>query len=179
MVAGIRAIAYETRYAEYSRLCQFLKYHIWTGSSAYATCPSAMTDGAARMLSRPIGSASLQSKEQEVFQKAYQRLTSRNPTSGWMSGQWMTERVGGSDVRNTKTLVTYPLELENTSTGIYGAPLGPWLINGFIWFSSATDANMAILLAKTPDGCVSAFYAPTRKIVLEKPEAQYSSLVTT
>ena len=51
---GMVAIAYENKYAEYSRLYQFLKYHLWTGSSAYVTCPSAMTDGAARLLSRHV-----------------------------------------------------------------------------------------------------------------------------
>ncbi len=30
--------------------------------------------------------------------EAYSRLTSRQPERFWTSGQWMTERQGGSDV---------------------------------------------------------------------------------
>lgn len=181
---GIVAIAYENEYLEYTRLYQFLKYHLWTGSCAYVTCPSAMTDGAARLLSRHTinESPSLDlTLDKEVFQAAYDHLTSRDLAKAWTSGQWMTERAGGSDVRNTETLAIYsPMsKSEALSTGIDGMPLGPWLINGFKWFSSATDANMAILLAKTPDGGISGFYAPTRRTVPQKIEAEDSSIITT
>jgi hypothetical protein len=44
-----------------------------------------------------------------------------------------------------------------------GIPLGPWSVNGFKWFSSATDSNMTVLLARTPAGGLSAFLAPMRK----------------
>lgn len=99
----------------------------------------------------------------------------------WTSGQWMTEPVDGSDVRNTETLATYsPMsKSEAVVTGIDGAPLGPWLINGFKWFSSATHANTAVLLAKWLDGGFSAFYAPIQRTVPHKTEAEDSSLITT
>lgn len=42
-------------------------------------------------------------------------------------------------------------------------PLGPWSINGFKWFSSATHSDMTILLARTPAGKLSTFVAPLRK----------------
>ena len=178
---GIVAIAYEKRYNEYSRLYQFLKYHIWTGSCANVTCPSAMTDGAASLLSRHTVRDTSCSPDKEVFRAAYDRLISRDPSKAWTSGQWMTERVGGSDVRNTETLATYARGSKSkvAKADADGAPLGPWLINGFKWFSSATDANMAILLAKSPDGGISAFYAPTQRMVSGKLEAEDSSLVTT
>lgn len=32
------------------------------------------------------------------FTNAYDRLTSQSPDKFWTSGQWMTERKGGSDV---------------------------------------------------------------------------------
>ncbi|ETO19212.1 hypothetical protein RFI_18018, partial [Reticulomyxa filosa] len=40
------------------------------------------------------------------LKEAYERVTSRDPTHFWTSGQWMTERGGGSDVSNngTKTI---------------------------------------------------------------------------
>ncbi|KAG9793286.1 hypothetical protein KCU88_g493, partial [Aureobasidium melanogenum] len=52
----------------------------------------------------------------------------------------------------------------------HGLPLGPWLVDGFKWFSSATDADMAILLAQT-DGGLSAFYAPLRRRVGSNPSS--------
>ena len=178
---GIVAIAYEKRYNEYSRLYQFLKYHIWTGSCANVTCPSAMTDGAASLLSRHTVRDTSCSPDKEVFRAAYDRLVSRDPSKAWTSGQWMTERVGGSDIRNTETLATYARGSKSkvAKRDADGAPLGPWLLNGFKWFSSATDANMAIVLAKSPDGGISAFYAPTQRTVSGNLEAEDSSLVTT
>ena len=181
---GIVAIPYEDEYVRYSRVYQFLKYHLWTGYSAYVTCPSAMTDGSARLLQRHIDSQDSSKMVNDVFRQAYIRLTSRDPEIAWTSGQWMTERIGGSDVRNTETSAKLspnsdPPTPEKASMSIDGSPLGPWLINGFKWFSSATDSNMAILLAKTPDRGISAFFAPMRRTLPQKLEADDSSLVTT
>ena len=98
----------------------------------------------------------------------------------------MTERIGGSDVRNTETSATYSPTPEMSVPQAQAAyrfseeqPLGPWLVNGFEWFSSATDANMAILLAKTKIGGISAFFAPMRRTVPHKLEAEDLSLVPT
>ncbi|WEW58983.1 hypothetical protein PRK78_004451 [Emydomyces testavorans] len=57
-------------------------------------------------------------------------------------------------------------KLETDGVDNLGIPLGPWRIDAFKWFSSATDANMTILLAKTnKDGAASAFYAPLHRQV--------------
>lgn len=132
-----------------------------------------MTDGAARLLSRhlapPLVPPSLniapptyssREKEEEaarrVFKHAYGRLISRHPTVRWTSGQWMTERPGGSDVSQTETTATYAPSASGDDTG-------PWVVNGYKFFSSATDADMAILLARTPGSSgLSAFYAPVQ-----------------
>lgn len=42
-----------------------------------------------------------------------------------------------------------PVERRVLDVDADGVPLGPWSIDGFKWFSSATDAGMAILLART------------------------------
>ncbi|OJJ48327.1 hypothetical protein ASPZODRAFT_14469 [Penicilliopsis zonata CBS 506.65] len=167
---GMVAIPYEKDYGPYSRVYQFLKYHLWTGSSAIVTCPSAMTDGAARLLSRQLerntASPSLSETERTVFENAFQRLTSRDPQTAWTSGQWMTERPGGSDVQHTETQakrVAPASGAQEHRCDAEGLPLGPWSIDGFKWFSSATDSQMAVLLAKTPGGHLSAFYAPMRR----------------
>ncbi|KAH9207051.1 hypothetical protein DL95DRAFT_528095 [Leptodontidium sp. 2 PMI_412] len=151
---GIVAAGYETRFGEHTRVVQFMKTHLWTGSNANVACPSAMTDGAARLLSLHLSSKNLDSSTRAVFQNAYDRLTSRSTTHAWTSGQWMTERSGGSDVSGTETIATLLPSLSDT--------LGPWSIDGFKWFSSATDSSMSILLAKTSKG-LSTFLAPMRR----------------
>ncbi|TPX18059.1 uncharacterized protein E0L32_011878 [Thyridium curvatum] len=165
---GIVAYNYDTDHAQYSRLVQMLRLHLWEASCASTTCPGAMQDGATRLLQRHLHKGStLDPTLRRVLQNAYDRLTSRDPTRAWTSGQWMTERPGGSDVSQTETVATHapfpagqPAPLASPEEGI---PLGPWEINGFKWFSSATDSGMTILLARTAKGGLSAFYAPMRR----------------
>jgi len=153
-----------------------------------------MTDGAARLLyeqSRKIPHSRLpgtplsgqpihlpssygnsQPGVEEVFKEAYEKLISRggpDDVERWTSGQWMTERPGGSDVSNTETVAVYS-PLTNEELGELGlregdsGVLGPWVINGYKFFSSATDANMTILLAKTGGAHgLSAFYASLKR----------------
>ncbi|RFU80070.1 very-long-chain acyl- dehydrogenase [Trichoderma arundinaceum] len=129
---------------------------------------SRMQDGAACMLHLHLTTPSLASKlsetERKVFENAYRHLISRDPKSAWTSGQWMTERPGGSDVSLSETTAVHrPNDTGALASKEEGIPLGPWSINGFKWFSSATDANMTILLARTPAGRLSTFYAPMRR----------------
>ncbi|KAI1623569.1 acyl-CoA dehydrogenase [Exophiala viscosa] len=148
------------------RIHQFATLHLWHGTAALATCPMAMTDGAAVLLRRHLDDPDHdQPGRKQTLTESYRRLTSLDSSYAWTSGQWMTERTGGSDVSNTETTARRmtPSEIQSDlSTDAHGLPLGPWLINGFKWFSSATDADMAVLLAQTSKG-LSAFYAPLRR----------------
>lgn len=144
---GLVAIGYERKYEEHSRLYQFVKLYLYTASSAIYTCPLAMTDGAARLIEL-YGDDFLK-------ENAYKGLTSRNPTEFKTSGQWMTERTGGSDVSRSMTLATHE-EKEN------------YILNGHKWFTSAITANMAFTLASTEQpengkrAPLSLFYLPIR-----------------
>lgn len=128
-----------------------------------------MHDGAARLLQRHLASPDLAGTQRRVLQNAFERLCSRNPRRAWTSGQWMTERVGGSDVSQTETVATYSPYLPaeqgaNLANAQDGIPLGPWSITGHKWFTSASDSGMTILLARTrPDRGVSAFLVPLRR----------------
>lgn len=127
-----------------------------------------MQDGATRLLQRQLAKPDLEPAHRVIFQNAYGHLISRIPGYAWTSGQWMTERAGGSDVSRTETVATYapyPPETDSPfADAREGIPLGPWSISGFKWFSSATDSSMTVLLAKTsPDKGVSAFFAPLRR----------------
>jgi len=160
------------------RTHQFALAHLWSPSCASVSCPAAMSDGAAILLSKHLGVSSTSASAgqdpavlRRVLQEAYDRLVSFDPDYAWTSGQWMTERPGGSDVSRTETLArlgtTGDLVAEKAAFGDadvdgVGMPLGPYIIDGFKWFSSATDADMVVLLAQTQKG-LSAFYAPMRR----------------
>ena len=170
---GVVAVAYsqfeETAHIN-SRIYEFSLNHLWSVTGTMTGCPMSMTDGAATLLSKhlrdPDGD---QIGRVRVLEEAYRRLTSRNPKYAWTSGQWMTERSGGSDISGTETLATRLTaeelardEEKEKSEDAVGMPLGPWKIDGFKWFSSATDSEMAVLLARTERG-ISAFYMPMRR----------------
>ncbi len=145
---GIVATGYERKHGPWSRLHQFAKLYLFAPSSAVYTCPLAMTDGAARALE-------LYGKSDEQA-RALRCLTSRDPAVFWTSGQWMTERTGGSDVGGTSTIAR-PVPGDPTAFRLYGDK----------WFTSATTAQMAITLARiegAPEGSkgLSLFYVELR-----------------
>jgi alkylation response protein AidB-like acyl-CoA dehydrogenase len=119
-----------------------------------------MTSGAARLVAKQLSDK----PTSHPFHEIYRRLISRE--DNWISSQWMTERPGGSDVQNSETVAVYsPLPRK---TGEYGSiEEGEYLVSGFKFFSSATDCNMALMLAKTETGVLSLFVAPTRRTVVE------------
>ena len=142
---GIVATGYERKYGALSRLVQFAKLYLFHPSSAYYTCPLAMTDGAARAL-EVYG-------DDEIKAHAFTRLTSRDPAKFWTSGQWMTERTGGSDVSGTSTVARF----DGRKFRLYGEK----------WFTSATTSQMAMTLARiegAPEGSkgLSLFYLELR-----------------
>ena len=125
---GIVATAYERAHGALSRLHQFARLHLFHPSSATYSCPLAMTDGAARSLERYGG-------DDAELRAAFARLTSRDPSRFWTSGQWMTERTGGSDVSGTSTIARH----------VAG---DDYRLSGTKWFTSATTSQMALTLAR-------------------------------
>src|SRR6059058_586354 len=69
---------------------------------------------------------------------AYSHLTSRDPRQFWTSGQWMTERTGGSDVGSTSTMARH-------ESG------DDYRLYGLKWFTSATTSQVAMTLARIED----------------------------
>lgn len=169
---GVVAVAYNHRNTRVNRrVYQFALGHLYGPTSTMTSCPMSMTDGAATLLLRHAEDPDHdQPGRSKVFAEAYRRLTSRDPEHAWTSGQWMTERTGGSDVSGTETVANRlsKKELAHESEAgrgedAVGMPLGPWRIDGFKWFSSATDSEMTVLLARTSKGGLSAFYVPMRR----------------
>lgn len=131
---GLIATGYERKYGEYSRIYQMALLYLYHPSSAIYSCPLAMTDGAARAIEL-YGDDYLKSKP-------YRHLMSRDPKQFWTSGQWMTERTGGSDVSGTSTVAK--------KVGDH------YELHGTKWFTSATTSQMAMTLARIEDGDLSS-----------------------
>ena len=111
------------------RVVQATLLHLFSASSATYSCPLAMTDAAARVL--------LDEKIPEL-DHLVPGLLSTDPQTFITSGQWMTERAGGSDVGNTGTVATH---LEGRRYRLHGVK----------WFTSATTSEMALTLARVGD----------------------------
>lgn len=165
------------------RIHQFGLGHVWSCTATMTNCPASMTDGAAKLLAAHLDDSDIdQPGFNEVVREAFRRLTSRDPSEAWTTGQWMTERAGGSDVSGTETvarrLSSEDLDLyakEGYINDAHGLPLGPWRIDGFKWFSSATDSDMALMLAQTSKG-LSLFLAPMRRAVNNKPSSELNGI---
>ncbi|XP_062446369.1 acyl-CoA dehydrogenase family member 11-like isoform X2 [Rhea pennata] len=128
---GLIAEAYERRYSNWSRVHQAIKLYLFSNSSGGFHCPLAMTDGAAKVIESLGIPGSLKN--------AFDHLTSRDPKKFWTSGQWMTERRGGSDVAN------------GTETVARKQPDGAYHLYGFKWFTSAADSDVTLTLARIAD----------------------------
>jgi alkylation response protein AidB-like acyl-CoA dehydrogenase len=123
---GIVATGYERAHGAHSRIDQFARLYLFAPSSALYSCPLAMTDGAARFL---------EVHGRESLQPVFAHLISRDPNEFWTSGQWMTERTGGSDVGTTSTVA----RCEEGDT---------YSLHGSKWFTSATTSQVAMTLAR-------------------------------
>jgi alkylation response protein AidB-like acyl-CoA dehydrogenase len=142
---GVVATAYERKHGAYSRIHQFALAYLFDGSTEVYTCPLAMTDGAAKTL--------VAHSNRALIERALPRLTSRDPARAWTSGQWMTERTGGSDVAISETVARREGD--------------QWHLYGTKWFTSAITSQMALTLARPEGGPpggdgLALFYLETR-----------------
>ncbi len=130
---------------EYARLEQFARVYLYHVASEFYTCPLAMTDGAATALKA--------SGNKKLIDRALPHFLSRDASSFWLSGQWMTENAGGSDVGNTETVARQDVE-------------GQWRLHGRKWFSSAVVGEATLALARpegagSGTGALALFYVET------------------
>ena len=143
---GLVAAGHDARFAEFARIDQFARVYLYHVASEFYTCPLAMSDGAATALKA--------SGNRVLTDRALPHLLAREPGALWLSGQWMTETRGGSDVGATATTA-------------YRGSDGVWRLNGRKWFTSAVVGEMALTLAR-PEGAgegadaLALFYLETR-----------------
>ncbi len=128
------ATGYEAALGEHRRTVQAALLHVFSASSATYSCPLAMTDAAARVL--------LDLAPKELQARLVAGLTATDPAKFITSGQWMTERTGGSDVGGTETI----------ARPVGGGDDRRYSLHGVKWFTSATTSEMALTLARIDDG---------------------------
>jgi alkylation response protein AidB-like acyl-CoA dehydrogenase len=130
----------------WGRVEEFARVYLYHIASEFYCCPLAMTDGAATAI-RASGNAAL-------IERALPHFLSRDASTFWLSGQWMTETPGGSDVGRTETIARLDAE-------------GQWRLHGRKWFSSAVVGEAALALAR-PEGAghgtsaLALFYVETK-----------------
>lgn len=130
----------------WSRVEEFARVYLYHPASEFYCCPLAMTDGAATALKA--------SGNQALIERALPHFLSRDASTFWLSGQWMTETPGGSDVGRTETIARQDAN-------------GQWRLHGRKWFSSAVVGEAALALAR-PEGAgpgtsaLALFYVETK-----------------
>ncbi|MEO8748035.1 MAG: acyl-CoA dehydrogenase family protein [Rhodanobacter sp.] len=140
--------------SEHARLEEFARVYLYHLASEFYTCPLAMTDGAATALKA--------SGNRELMTRALPHFLSPDPATLWLSGQWMTENIGGSDVSHSATEARQDAH-------------GQWRLYGRKWFSSAVVGEAALALAR-PAGkgggndALALFYVETMDGGRRKPE---------
>ncbi|HEX7324615.1 MAG TPA: acyl-CoA dehydrogenase family protein [Rhodanobacteraceae bacterium] len=127
---GLVADGHDRSLGEFARVQQFAKVYLYHAASAFYSCPLAMTDGVATALRDTPNTA--------LRERILPHLLSRDPATFWISGQWMTETTGGSDVGGSETIARK-------------AGDGTWRLDGRKWFTSAINAKIALALAR-PEG---------------------------
>ena len=143
---GIVAAGHEKTHGMHARVHQFAMMYLFHCASEFYTCPLAMTDGAVTAIKA--------ANNAKLIERALPRFLSRDPEQFWISGQWMTENAGGSDVAGTETIARE----EN----------GRWRLYGRKWFTSAINAQAALALAR-PHGAapgtdsLALFYVEPQK----------------
>ncbi|TAN05281.1 MAG: acyl-CoA dehydrogenase [Rhodanobacteraceae bacterium] len=127
---GLVADGHDPAFGAFARALQFTKVYLYHAASAFYSCPLAMTDGVATALHAATNTA--------LRDRVLPHLLSRDPATFWVSGQWMTENSGGSDVGMSETTARHDRD-------------GSWRLNGRKWFTSAINAEFALALAR-PEG---------------------------
>jgi acyl-CoA dehydrogenase len=126
---GLVSLPYDKPYGCLSRIFQMGLVYQFSPSSQFYTCPLAMTDGSVRTL-KQLASA-------ELNETVVPHLINSNPDMAWISGQWMTEKGGGSDVAQSVTIA----RPDKQGHRLYGHK----------WFCSAINSDIALTLARPED----------------------------
>jgi hypothetical protein len=111
---GVIGAAYERKHGRYSRIDQFARAYLLTPGTDMLGFLLATTDGAARVL--------LDHGPGDLADEVLPHLLSRDPDTFWTSGQWRTEKEGGSDLSQIETTARRDADGTCASTATSGSP---------------------------------------------------------
>jgi len=151
---GLVAAGHETTHAASARIHQFAMVYLFHCASEFYTCPLAMTDGAATALNA--------SGNKKLIERAVPHFLNRDPAQFWISGQWMTENTGGSDVSGSETVARE----EN----------GRWRLYGRKWFTSAINAQTALALARPAGATAGSDSLALFYLEPQKPDGRWRNI---
>ncbi|HKR65917.1 MAG TPA: acyl-CoA dehydrogenase family protein [Thermoanaerobaculia bacterium] len=125
---GMIAMKYETHeHAHASTLTGFALGYLFAMAECGLYCPLCMTDGVARVLTRH--------GTHEQVMRVVPHLTSRDASTLWTGGMFLTERAGGSDVGANQTIARKHAD-------------GTWRLTGQKWFCSNVSAEAVLVTAR-------------------------------
>ena len=130
--SGMIAMKYETH--DHSAAAPFTGFalgYLFAMAECGLYCPLCMTDGVARVLTRH--------GTHEQVMRVVPHLTSRDVSTLWTGGMFLTERSGGSDVGANETVATKDAD-------------GTWRLTGQKWFCSNVDAQAVLVTARANGG---------------------------
>lgn len=125
------AVGYDKKLQGANRCAQAAMQIMFSAYSANYSCPLAMTDGAIKVLQV--------SAPTNLREKIVNAMIGKDEKSPITCGQWMTERIGGSDLKNIETHAT--LARKDGDAEIYR-------LYGLKWFASGADCEHALVLAQ-------------------------------
>lgn len=132
-------MGYDRKLKKASRVSQAAAQLMFSAYSATFSCPLAMTDGAIKLLQEHAPKSIRDKLTQAFLGKNEEMLT---------CGQWMTERIGGSDLRQIETHATLARKVEDREQ---------YRLYGLKWFASAIDCDYALVLARVNNHGPSLF----------------------
>lgn len=132
-------MGYDKKLRRASRVSQAAAQLMFSAYSSTYSCPLAMTDGAVKLL-QEHAPKSIRDKITQILLGKTDRIAT--------CGQWMTERIGGSDLRNIETHATLARKEDDVEY---------YRLYGLKWFASAIDCDYAIVLARVNNHGPSLF----------------------
>lgn len=137
------ALAYDRKLRKAGRCCQVSTQILFSAFSSTYSCPLAMTDGAVKLLQEHA--------PKSIKDKMIHSLLGKDEGDSKTCGQWMTERTGGSDLRNIETRATLTRKEEDREL---------YRLYGLKWFASGIDCDFALVLAQVADHGPTMFLLP-------------------
>ncbi len=128
------AIGYDKKLRRMGRAAQAAFQILFSAYSSTYSCPLAMTDGAIKLL--------CDHAPKSIRDQVVPALLGKDDGMSATCGQWMTERIGGSDLRNIETHATLARKEDDREL---------YRLFGLKWFASSVDSQYALVLAQVKE----------------------------